>query len=348
MAAHAPELKQATDLTASFSHLAQHGYVVIPNILSAAECTATINAMWQWLATISNGSIQRDRPSTWAEPSEDHPSGKWPFCYREKGIIQWYQAGHQQFVWDIRQHPAVVAVFAKLWECDARDLLVSFDAINIQRPIEYLDSIGVTGHTDRFNESWHHIDQSAGVRGRVCVQSFLNLNASGEDDGCLIVYPGSHLLHEALCNEFKVSEDPQQWIRLHDRQRQWYRDRGCQPMRVVAPRGSLVMWDSRTVHTAGTAQPNRINKNQFRYVVYVCYLPRSLASEQDLVLKRRLLKQGRMTSHWPVKYVKVFGEFPSLPQQVLAPYRSILQAAKTAFRPPQLTELGRRLAGFDA
>jgi hypothetical protein len=206
-------------MAAAFSHLEEHGYVVIPNVLSADECNASINGMWQWLSVISGGVIQRSRPSTWAEPSEDTPNGMWPFCCREKGIIQWYSSCHQQFVWDIRQHPSVVAIFARLWGCDARDLLVSFDAVNIQRPIEYLDTVGITGHTTRFNNAWHHIDQSAGVRGRVCVQSFVNLNDSAEDDGCLIVDPGSHRLHEALCDKFNVSENPQQWIRLHDKER---------------------------------------------------------------------------------------------------------------------------------
>ena len=345
----ASESKEDIDPTvAAFAHLEQHGYVVIPNVLTAAECEASITGLWQWLATISGGSIQRSRPSTWAEPSATTLHGAWPFCYREKGILQWYHSGHQQFVWDIRQHPAVVAVFARLWRCDARDLLVSFDAVNCQRPIEYLDSLGVTGHTDRFNLDWLHIDQSAGVRGRVCVQAFVNLHDTDEDDGCLIVCPGSHLLHDQLCDQFNVSQSPQQWIRLHERERRWYHERGCQPLRVVAPRGSLVMWDSRTVHTAGTAQPNRVNRNTFRYVVYVCYLPRLLASEQDLILKRRLLKQGRMTSHWPVRYIKVFGEVPPISPQLLPRYQPVLQAATAAFRPPQLTELGRRLAGHNS
>ena len=323
--------------------------MVIPNVLSEAECNATVDGMWEWLAAISGGVIKRDDPATWAEPSADHPNGRWPFCYREKGIIQWYRSGHQQFVWDIRQHPAVVAIFAELWKSEPRDLLVSYDAINIQRPIEYLATVGITGHTDRFNEEWHHIDQSAGVRGRVCVQSFVNLNTTNDGDGCLIVYPNSHKLHEQLCTSpgLRVSHDPLQWIRLHERERRWYRERGCKPLRVVAPRGSLVMWDSRTVHTAGTAQPGRANKGQFRYVVYVCYLPRSLASEQELAHKRRLFMKARMTSHWPIGHVKVFEETPPISEQLLPRYQPTLQKAKAVFRAPKLTDLGRRLAGMD-
>lgn len=348
MAAPASESKESTtDHAASFHHLQQHGYVVIPNVLSPAECTATIDAMWQWLSAISDGTIQRNRPSTWAEPTAALPNGKWPFSFREKGIIQWYRAGHQQFVWDIRQHPAVAAIFAQLWQCRPDELLVSYDAINIQRPIEWMASTGVTAHTDRYNEHWHHIDQSGGVRGRVCVQSFINLNDSDTDDGCLIVRPNSHTLHDTMCDTHHVSTDPLQWIRLRDNQRQWYSERGCEPLRVVAPRGSLVMWDSRTVHTAGTAQPGRLNSGQFRYVVYLCYLPRQLASEAELAHKRRLFMKARMTSHWPIGHIKVFEEEPPLPKQLLPLYEPTLQRAKAVFQPPKLTALGRRLAGMD-
>jgi hypothetical protein len=342
----APAPPTTAQLDAYFTQLERDGYVVIPSVLTNAECSAAIGGIWQWLFNISGGSIKRSDPRTWHEPNEDHPSGRWPFCYNEKGIIQWYHSGHQQFVWDIRQHPAVVKVFAKLWSCPAEDLLVSYDAVNVQRPIEWLHSVGQQGHTDRFNERWLHIDQSAGAQGRQCVQSFVNLNDSQPDDGCLIVLPGSHLHFQAMCEEFKVPDNPKQWIRLQDEHRRWYKQRGLSPLRVAAPRGSLVMWDSRTVHTAGTAQPGRVNKQQFRYVVYVCYLPRALASEEDLKLKRRLVQQGRLTNHWPVRFIKVFSQHPSLPSSVMPRYQPVLDAASRCFRPPTLSELGRRLAGF--
>ena len=343
----AAEAKDAADLTAAFQHLEQHGYVVIPNILSLAECAATIDGMWQWLSHISDGAIQRAQPATWAEPTAAQPNGRWPFSFREKGIVQWYRAGHQQFVWDVRQHPAVAAVFARLWGCEPRDLIVSYDAVNIQRPIEQMQSTGVVAHTDRFNEQWWHVDQSAAVRGRVCVQSFVNLHDADGDDGCLVVLPGSHRLHERLCALPGVSHDPLQWIRLRDSHRRWFREQGCAPLRVAAPAGSLVLWDSRTVHTAGTAQPGRAHSGAFRYVVYVCYLPRALASEAELAHKRRLLMKARMTSHWPLGHVKVFEEAPPLPLHVLPLYEPTLRQAKAVFRPPKLTELGRRLAGMD-
>lgn len=98
---------------------------------------------------------------------------------------------------------------------------------------------------------------------------------------------------------------------------------------------------------AGTAQPGRANIGQFRYVVYVCFLPRWLATDAELAHKRRLFMKGRMTSHWPVGHIKVFEDTPPLSAQVLPPYKKTLQKAQAAFRAPMLAELGRQLVGMN-
>ena len=40
--------------------------------------------------------------------------------------------------------------------------------------------------------------------------------------------------------------------------------------------------------------------------MYVCYQPRSLATEQDLALKREAYIDRRLTTHWPAMNVKLF------------------------------------------
>eukprot|EP01050_Picozoa_sp_SAG11_P048309 SAG11_NODE_25772_length_354_cov_0.807843_1_plen_84_part_01 len=49
---------------------------------------------------------------------------------------------------------------------------------------------------------WYHVDQNAqlpGQRGRVCVQGLVSLLAADEETGGLVVLPGSHMQHDALC-----------------------------------------------------------------------------------------------------------------------------------------------------
>ena len=48
------------------------------------------------------------------------------------------------------------------------------------------------------------------------------------------------------------------------------------------------------------------NTDKWRHVVYVCYQPRSLATEKDLALKREAYNDRRVTTHWPAMNVKLF------------------------------------------
>lgn len=60
---------------------------------------------------------------------------------------------------------------------------------------------------------------------------------------------------------------------------------------TVAP----TVWDSRTVHW--NASPVG---NQTRFVTYVCYCPKSMASEETLKDKKTVFDGRKGTTHWPV------------------------------------------------
>ena len=80
---------------------------------------------------------------------------------------------------------------------------------------------------------------------------------------------------------------------------------------------------------------NRKNP-KWRSVVYICYQPRSLATEAMLRKKRKALNDLRTTSHWPAK-----PNFSKNPRT----YGGELPVV-TPIDPPNLSELGIRLAGF--
>ncbi|KAL3144480.1 hypothetical protein ABBQ32_004220 [Trebouxia sp. C0010 RCD-2024] len=48
------------------------------------------------------------------------------------------------------------------------------------------------------------------------------------------------------------------------------------------------------------------NTDSWRHVVYVCYQPRSLATNKDLALKREAYNDRRVATHWPGMNVKLF------------------------------------------
>ena len=66
--------------------------------------------------------------------------------------------------------------------------------------------------------------------------------------------------------------------------------------------------------------------------------PRRLATEANLKKKRKAMDELRMTTHWPHK-PKLF---PVNPRTYGGPIPKV-----TSIQPPHLSELGKRLAGFE-
>ena len=81
----------------------------------------------------------------------------------------------------------------------------------------------------------------------------------------------------------------------------------------------------------GREEPN------FRCVVYLCYLPRSVSDEYNLDKKRKAFQSLRTTNHYASKAVL----FPKMPRTYGGRKRKIKQIDT-----PVLSELGLKLAGF--
>ena len=67
-------------------------------------------------------------------------------------LVQYWGVGQSQFVWDIRQNPKVAAVFAKLWDVEPEELLVSFDGLSCHLSPE------VTNKGYFRDNMWMHFD----------------------------------------------------------------------------------------------------------------------------------------------------------------------------------------------
>lgn len=120
-----------------------------------------------------------------------------------------YGAPHEQFSWDIRQEEGVVSAFEKIY--DTKDLIVSFDAINIGFPVRTVTIIDLSTLTTVIqnrkdlpeNKPWPHQDQNPEESGFRCLQGLVNLLPNGPDDGGLIVCKGGHNFSEEFHTEFK-------------------------------------------------------------------------------------------------------------------------------------------------
>lgn len=312
--------------------LDKYGFAVIPRVIDSTACSELASGLWDFLEHISrewSTPIRRGDASTW--------KGFYDLCPSHSMLMQHFGIGHSQAAWDVRQHPAIVGVFASLWKCAKTELLASFDGASLGLPPEQ------TGRGWHRGSHWFHTDQSFRRNEAECVQSWVTAHDVDEGDATLVVLEGSHLLHGEFARRFFPQGDAPgaDWFQLKtEEQLAFYRTR-CPEVRVACPAGSLVLWDSRTIHQGGNPLKGRKTPRE-RAVVYLCYQPRTWltgkARDKAVAKKRAVFEAQRLTKHGPLKS----SLFQKLPRHYGRGVPPITPIAK-----PKLTELGRALAGLE-
>lgn len=305
--------------------LNRYGVAIIPNVLNENECRQMLDGLWNFFEHITIG---------WGKPILRNDEESWKQIYNlfplHSMLFQYWNCGHSQVCWDIRQNPNIVDIFARFWDCQPENLLVSFDGFSFNMPPEN------TGRGWNRNNGWLHTDQSYTRNNFECVQSWVTALDVEDGDATLVFLEGSHLFHGEFARRFGVV-DKSDWFRLNEVQTQYYLHNGCAEKRIRCPAGSMVFWDSRTIHSGSEALRERLNP-KLRAVIYVCYEPRGNCTKSKLQKKISAFESLRTTSHWPCK-AKLF---PKTPRTYGKPLPTI-----NNIDAPILTPLGRRLVGYN-
>jgi hypothetical protein len=311
-----------TDIDNVQKTLDKFGVAVIPNILNEKEIKNMQKGMWNILETLSEDfdvPIRKNDTSTWAEFYKLLPM--------HGMLLQYYSIGHHQSIWDVRQNPKVVEVFSELWKDD--DLTTSFDGCAISLPHE------ITKRGYFRNNKWFHCDQSFTRNDKECYQAFVSAFDIDEGDATLSVLEGSHLHHSDCATKFKLT-DKDDWHVISDEEMAFYKDKGCSELDIKCPAGSIVIWDSRTIHYGKSAIKDR-KKANYRFVTYICMTPKKWCNSKNLVKKRKAFDDMRLTTHWPHRVTL----FPKNPRTY-----GVVMPTIGKIKKPKLTKLGLSLAGF--
>jgi hypothetical protein len=303
------------------THLKEHGYAVVPNVISQDKIDSYKTRFWEWMSSF--GTNLNEDPATWE-------SKNWPPSIR--GLLQHYGIGHAKFVWDLRCEAAVLEVFSKIWKDS--NLLVSFDGACLSKPAHIKKNLE--------KDSWAHIDQGPAKAGQFeCIQGLMTFTEAGPGLGGLLVYKDSAQLHKKFFKRFPElakSVGNADWCKLEVEHRDWYFRHGAVEVQPAAPAGSILLWDSRTVHWA--ARPSQEQKH-CRMAVYLCYVPRSKATKKDLEKKQKAFLERRMTSHWPAK-PRLFAKAP----RTYGNEEAKKFTDRKVISDSEVTETIRKLAGF--
>lgn len=301
-----------------------YGVAIIPNVIDENECDMMVNQIWDFFEHISQKwetPINRNDKNTWREFYKLYPL--------HSMLIQHWGIGHAQSSWNVRQNIKIVEIFAHFWGCDINNLLVSFDGLSFNLPPEVTKKGWNRGNT------WYHTDQSYTNSEFKCIQSFITGLDINEYDATLSFMEGSNKYHNDFKQKYNIT-DKSDWYKLSKQEESFYYDKGCVIKNIKCPKGSLVLWDSRTIHCGIEADKRRKIQN-IRAVIYLCYMPRKLCNEANIKKKQKAFNELRTTTHYPCK-IKLFSKDPLT---YGGPMPNITEIEK-----PILTDLGKRLAGF--
>ncbi|KAK2033494.1 phytanoyl-CoA dioxygenase [Colletotrichum zoysiae] len=302
------------------AELAENGFAIIKGAIPRERAVQYQEKAYEWIKSFP-GDLDMDNPDTWVEKNLPVTNSIKAYAY--------YCVSHEKFFWDARQEPGVLGAFAKLWGTD--ELLVSFDAMNLTFP---------NRKDVPRRPPWEHIDQSPVRRGVHCIQGLMALSPSGPEDGGLVVFPGSHKLNGEF---FDTQTDKKSWLPMKDvhlftrAELDWFAARGVHPHKVCLEVGDMVMWDSRTIHYGSEATEK---SNQIRTALYATYVPASLASPDQLKLKKQAFESYSGTTHWPHQYIVVRPNAVCLPDGTPDP-----RSREAPLESPEMTDKLLKLAG---
>lgn len=285
----------ALEIWQAAKDLVEKGYAVVRGVLNSAQCAAGHDSLWTWAETVTQGRVQRDEPATWKHlPPSGHN------VYKHFGI------GHTSASWDTRTNPNVLRVFAELYGTDK--LTTSFDGGSFTPPPER--EVSARKRSPR-HSWWPHTDQNLRAHGRRCIQGVVTFLPIEEGDASTYVLPGSHREHDLLNSTWKLPHaGASHWRRFSTAPGE-----GCSKsemdlvygadwkerfVRVLAPAGSLILWDSRTTHQNVCPAADRATPRG-RSIVYVCMGPAKHLTPVEQRKKAKYAVDGRTTSHWPHK-----------------------------------------------
>lgn len=324
--------------------LNKYGVAIIPGLLTPEECENAKKGMWDTLEYISERwrvPIRRTNQGTWKETHN--------LCPHRGMLLHHFQLGHSQFVWDIRQNEKVVDIFSEIWRTKKEDMLVSFDGLSISLPPEVTgfgwrekENTGEMGGEmegemgEKSEGTWFHTDQSYLRNGFECVQGLVTPYEVREGDATFTYLENSHKYHSLFRQEFDV-QTPFNYYQLTPEELSFYKQHmNCKERKVVCPAGSLILWDSRLIHCGINASRTRERQN-IRCAVYVCYYPRAASKRRYISKKIYAFENMLMTNHYAYKA----NLFPIYPPG----YNPEIEM--NMLPEPRLTQLGRRLVGYE-
>lgn len=246
--------------------------------------------MWAHLYEIS-----KDAPFP-LTPEQDYKNMRATDLLPHKhGIIESWRFNHFDTIREIRRDKRIHWIYALLYGTD--QLTGSIDRVNFKFPCRHYKS----------KNTWPHVDQHASNLDRITIQSYVTFLDCEADSPGNRFYDGSHKIFGEFFKA-KRNDKAGDWNTLTEKERKTL-PLQCPLVKPVYEAGSLVLWDSRTVHDPDDGS----NFKEGRFVVYTCF-NRAWEKKDDekfWAQKKQAFMDCRSTSHAPIPQ-SMFAKCPRL------------------------------------
>lgn len=259
-------------------------------------------------------------------------------------------------VWEIRQNPLIVNIFKQLYThfygAPIDELIISGDGINIKPPTEPLHN----NNNFKTSSEWAHIDQT-NLSLPNCIQGQVVLE---DTTAAFVASTKSHHITRHLIQKYEKHSTDMihggQWWKFSKKEITEIKELlssidGEYQVPIIAPKGSLILWFSNTIHAARlqTEIPKTIPLDNpyfgWRVVVYVCYRPKHEWNPTDLKIRQQAFENNLTTTHWG--YSHYMQEKQKYHKN--GHIRLLIQDPKKVYDiigKPVLTDIGRSLLGY--
>ena len=260
------------------SILEEHGVAILKNYFTDVYADDVFNSVKKWLINLDIG-LTRDI-SSWV--SKNTPFG--PRFGMYQSIIS-----HSPKFWELREQ--LYPIFQDL--LNENDLMCSIDGASFYPTI----------NSPKSRTTWAHIDQTVSSD-FMCYQSqFIASNTKAS----FVCTPGSHKKHRHIIKKFAIDTDSN-WYKFSNDQVSYLEKKFDElyQIPIYASKGSVIFWDSRTIHAA--KYPDN-KENKWRAVFYISMRPLDTFDKKNKDIIKFAAVNGKTTNHWGDKIFKPMDRF---------------------------------------